>query len=191
MTYTLRKEPICALIAGALLAACASSPRPPAPTAVTPPAVVGVQAKQLTPEYWISRAPGASRTVLDRRAIAAQNSRMVQLDPSVRDLEELPRTLAAEEVRGWLENLSGYPDEEMWDGEGRKIERSTFDALVDNVALDTLPPTQPTRYGLAVKRGDLRTFPSSQRAYRSADDRDIDRFQESALFPGTPIVLAH
>lgn len=191
MKYTLRKEPICALIAGALLAACASPPRPPAPTAVPPPTVVGVKAIQLTPEYWVSRAPAASRTVLDRQAIAVQNSKMVQLDPTVRDLEQIPRTLPGDEVRGWVGNLSSYPDEELWDGEGRKLEPSTFDALASNVALDTVPATQPTRYGLAVKRGDLRTFPSSQRAYRSADDRDIDRFQESALFPGTPVVLAH
>jgi hypothetical protein len=29
------------------------------------------------------------------------------------------------------------------------------------------------------------------RAFRSSEDRDIDRFQESALFPGTPVVIAH
>jgi cell wall-associated NlpC family hydrolase len=42
-----------------------------------------------------------------------------------------------------------------------------------------------------VKRADLRTFPARLRAFKSRDDRDIDRFQESALFPGTPVVIAH
>ena len=42
-----------------------------------------------------------------------------------------------------------------------------------------------------MKRADLRTFPTLLRVFNSADDRDIDRFQESALFPGTPVVIAH
>src|SRR5262249_35573448 len=40
-------------------------------------------------------------------------------------------------------------------------------------------------------RADLRTFPTALRAFSRSDDRDIDRFQETALFPGTPVVIAH
>ncbi|HUQ10880.1 MAG TPA: SH3 domain-containing protein [Steroidobacteraceae bacterium] len=177
-----------------LLASCVSTSSGPAPTTVPPPAVVGVQAKQLQPGYWIARDSGASKTVLDRKDIAAQNARLVQVDPTVHDLEKLPSTLAADEVRSWIGKMSEYPDEELFDADGRKIERSTLDALVHNLALDTLPATQATRHGLIVKRADLRTFPGAQRAYRGDDghiDGDIDRFQESALFPGTPVVIAH
>ena len=54
----------------------------------------------------------------------------------------------------------------MFDAEGRKLERPEFDALMRNVALESVPETQPTRYGLVVKRADLRTFPSPMRGYR-------------------------
>jgi hypothetical protein len=60
-----------------------------------------------------------------------------------------------------------------------------------NLALDALPASVPTRYGLIVKRADLRTFPTLMRVYDSRDDTDIDRFQESALFPGTPVAIVH
>jgi hypothetical protein len=62
---------------------------------------------------------------------------------------------------------------------------------MDNVALDAVPASQATRYGMVVYRADLRTFPAPLRAFNSADDQDIDRFQESALFPGTPVAIAH
>lgn len=55
-------------------------------------------------------------------------------------------------------------------------------------------PNRPLHvYGLVVHRADLRTFPTRERVFNSAsaDDTDIDRFQESALFPGTPVVIAH
>jgi cell wall-associated NlpC family hydrolase len=51
--------------------------------------------------------------------------------------------------------------------------------------------THATRYGLVVQRAALRTFPTALRVFRSNDDADIDRFQESALFPGAPVVIAH
>jgi hypothetical protein len=44
---------------------------------------------------------------------------------------------------------------------------------------------------MVVQRADLRTFPSRLRVFNSSDDSDIDRFQESALFPGAPVVIAH
>ena len=47
------------------------------------------------------------------------------------------------------------------------------------VALESVPASQHARYGLVVKRADLRTFPSPMRGYDSAEDRDVDRFQET------------
>src|SRR3546814_2652342 len=44
---------------------------------------------------------------------------------------------------------------------------------------------------MVVHRADLRTFPTTTRVFSSDDDTDIDRFQESALFPGTPVAIVH
>ena len=177
------------VIVCSLLAACTSPP--PSHPDIPPHAVVGVKENQLAPEFWIARESNATRIVLDRSAIAAQNARLMSLDPTVRDLEKLPAALTASEVRSWIEKLSRYPDEELFGADGHKLERFEFDALMQSLALDSVSPNQHTRYGLVVKRANLRTFPSTVRAYSSAEDRDIDRFQESALFPGTPVVIAH
>ena len=37
----------------------------------------------------------------------------------------------------------------------------------------------------------MRAFPTTLRVFSSDDDADIDRFQESALFPGDPVVIVH
>jgi len=177
-------------IAFSFLSACASKPAVHSP-AIPSHAVVGVQDSQLRPEFWIAREPNAKKVVLDSRAIAEQNARLQHLDPTVHDLEKMPSMLNAADVRSWIEKISQPPDKELFGPEGRKLERPLLDALIQGIALESVPPAQHTRYGLVVKRADLRTFPSPQRAYSSADDHDIDRFQESALFPGTPVVIAH
>jgi len=177
-------------VASTLLAACASQQSPPVPV-IPPHSVVGVQENQLQPEFWIARSSNSKRIVLDSRAIAEQNARLLHLDPSVHDLEKFPQALAAADVRAWIGKLSEYPDKDLFDNQGRKLEKPDLDALIESTALESVPTSQPTRYGLVVRRADLRTFPTPMRAFNSADDRDIDRFQESALFPGTPVVIAH
>ena len=91
------------------------------------------------PEFWIARESNAKKIVLDSQAIAAQNARLLQLDPSVHDLEKFPSALTAADVRSWIEKLSQYPDEDMFDAAGRKLERSDFDALMNNIALESVP----------------------------------------------------
>src|SRR3546814_7312323 len=62
---------------------------------------------------------------------------------------------------------------------------------MDALNLKAIPGTQETRYGLVVHRADLRTFPATTRVFSSDGDTDIDRFQESALLPGTPEAIVH
>jgi len=180
-----------ALLACSLLSSCANQSPSQAPLAIPAHAVVGVQQEQLTPEFWIARESNAKKLVLDSQSIALQNARLLQLDPSVHDLEKMSGELTGAAVRSWIEKISQYPDEAMYDAVGHKLERPDFDALRHEVALESVPASQHARYGLVVKRADLRTFPSPTRGYDSAEDRDVDRFQETALFPGTPVLIAH
>ena len=74
----------------------------------------------------------------------------------------------ARSVSAWIEKLSEYPDEDLFDAEGRKLERRTSMHLMHNIALESVPASQPTRYGLVVQRADLRTFPTPLRVFNSA-----------------------
>ena len=176
------------LVTCAVVGACVS---PSEPAAIPDHGVIGVRDAHLDANYWIRREPAAGRTVLDENAIAAQNQRLTQLDPSVFDLEKLPATLERQQVVKWIEDMSSRPEVPMYDESGRALDAPTLDMLVASTAVDAVPASQATRYGLVVRRADLRTFPNRLRAFNSPDNADIDRFQESALFPGTPVAVAH
>ena len=170
------------------LAACATAPREPQ---IPAHGVIGVTDDHLDPEFWIRRGAG-SRLVLDTAAIEAQNAKLQQLDKSVHDVEAIPRTLNANDVSGWVERMSVRPTDTLYDEEGQPVQSSTLDELVANVNVAGIPATQSTRYGMVVRRSDLRTFPTRLRVFRSPDGgTDIDRFQEDALFTGTPVAVVH
>ncbi len=181
---------IAAVLAWAIGAASACAADP---VALPVPAhgVIGVEAPQLTPEFWIARLSQPDQIVLDPSTIAARNDKLLHVDGSMHDLRALPATLTREQVNGWIKAMSERPTRPLFDANGKLLSPEQIDLLLANLALPTIPESQPTRYGLVVHRADLRTFPSALRAYSRQDDHDIDRFQESALFPGTPVVIAH
>ena len=161
------------------------------PTTVPPSGVMGVGADQLTPAYWIGLQSQPNRVILDRAAIDAENASLLETDPSMHDLRALPKMLTRDQVAGWINDLSQRPDKSLFDVEGQSVSARTIDAIVDNRALANVPASQATRYGLIVQRASLRTFPTDLRVFSRKGDTDIDRFQESAEFPGTPVVIAH
>ena len=153
--------------------------------------VIGVDDAKLTPGYWIARLADPDRVVLDAAAIAADNARLRSVDPSMHDLRALPARLDRNVVEEWITQLSDDVDEPLYDVDGGAVSAAARAQWLANRAVDALPERIDTRYGLVVARADLRRFPTATRVFSEPGDTDIDRFQESALFPGTPVVVAH
>ncbi len=162
-----------------------------ATSAIPPSGVMGVGDAQLTPAYWVGLQKQADRVILTRAQIEAENAALLKTDPSMHDLHALPKTLTREQVAGWINALSERPTRPLYDVDGKPVPAATLDALVDNLALSDIPAQQSTRYGLVVRRASFRAFPGNLRVFSSKGDTDIDRFQETAEFPGVPVVIAH
>lgn len=153
--------------------------------------VPGVSEAQLDPDFWIKRQPAADAPLLDAATVAARNADMFARDASMHELTAMPATLTGTQVRSWIEGMSSRPTRTLYDMLGKEVPASTLDALAENLALDTIPASQPTRFGLVVARAPMRSFPTLQRVFSRTGDTDIDRWQESAEFPGTPVAIAH
>ncbi len=153
--------------------------------------VVAPDAPQLVPDYWIARLGDADATRLSPQAVAAQNARMAALDPHIEDLARLPASLPGHAVAASLGELSKRPAHTLYDVRGQALDAAAIDAIVANAAADALPATVTPRFGLTVARADLRSFPTTQRVFSTRGDIDIDRFQESALFPGDAVAVLH
>ncbi|MCJ0824416.1 SH3 domain-containing protein [Luteimonas sp. 50] len=188
---------VSAALAMTLLAAAPAWAREPVvPMQVPASGVIGVEEAYLSPEFWVSRlaqgdANAPDRVLMDRAAIDAQNAKLLRTDDSMHDLRALPATLDRATVAGWIEGLASAPSKPLYDEGGKPVPQPTLDAIVAGRALDAIPATQATRFGMAVRRAALRAFPTDLRVFSSDDDTDIDRFQESALFPGTPVAIVH
>lgn len=188
------KRPVFAALVLALALVHAPLPARDAPTAmlpIPPSGVLGVGDAQLTPDFWIGLQARPGQNILSRAQIDAQNAKLLKLDPTMHDLAALPATLPRAQVAGWIEHLSKRPAHALYDEHGQPVPTATLDKLMDDLALDAIPAQTTVRYGLVAGRAALRGFPTTLRVFSSSDDHDIDRFQESAEFPGTPVAIVH
>ncbi|UHQ19336.1 SH3 domain-containing protein [Lysobacter sp. KIS68-7] len=155
-------------------------------------AVPGVTDAQLDPAFWIKRlGPEADRVLLDAKGVDAANARMLADDPTIHDLATLPASVTKAQASEWIADLSSRPTRTLYDDKGKEIPAATLDGLVADANLAAVPDAITPRYALVTERASLRTFPSNLRAFTDNDDTDIDRFQESALFPGMPVAIVH
>lgn len=162
-----------------------------APPAIPAHGVIGVDEAQLVADYWIKRLADSERVILDPAAIAVQNAEVLHKDPSMHDLAALPMELARTRVLAWIDGISVRPTRALFDVDGEPIAAATLDALMRNVDREAVPQTQAQRHGVVVHRAALRSLPTALRVFSEAGNTDIDRFQESALFPGTPLLIVH
>jgi cell wall-associated NlpC family hydrolase len=153
--------------------------------------IPGVTDADLSTTTWVARLSDPDKVLLDSVAIGALNARIAQRDPSMHDIRHLPATLPRGQVNAWISQRSARPSRPLFDVDGHAIEPGMLDAILSNVAIDTIPVQVAPRYGMALRRTALRTFPTNLRAFSHAGDTDIDRFQESTLFPGDPLVVVH
>ncbi|KGE50857.1 SH3 domain-containing protein [Xanthomonas axonopodis pv. vasculorum] len=174
----------------ALALPCGGGPAPAATAVAQAPPFV-VNDAQLTPEYWIQRSSNAQTPRVNPAQIAEVNARLLREDASMHDIAQLPHALPATDVRARIDALSAIPTRPLYDADGRFLDTARLATLRNSLALDALPAQVPLRFALVVTRAALRTFPTAQRVFASHDDRDIDRFQESALYPGTPVAVLH
>ncbi len=153
--------------------------------------VIGVEAAQMSAAFWVDTADDADQVLMSQSAIVKQNANLMAKDPSMHELDKIPAKLDQAQIQAWIAGLSKAPQHTMYDSNGKPISKAEIAAFEAQLNLDAIPDSQATRYGMIVHRANLRNFPTNTRVFSAPDNTDIDRFQETGVFPGTPVVIAH
>ena len=191
-SFALRRLAPCLLAAAVTLftgtAPLAAAPLVPEHTFA---GVTGLREAFLDPAHWVAQLPDADRVILDRDGVAAQNARMRQLDTNIHDLRAVPAQLPRDWVVAQINKTSVAPTRTLYDVSGVEVSAKALRGVIANTALAKVPAQRAVKYGLVTHRAALRAFPTALRVFSSKGDTDIDRWQESAVFPGDAVAVLH
>lgn len=149
---------------------------------------------ELTPEYWIGKAENPVEILKSPEWIAAFNAEAFAVDPSMVDVAAYPERVSGADVEQLIRSVSKPYETELFyrdDPDERRVGEADYDRYRGALALDRIPGTVAPKFGLMLARSNMRSWPTRDFVIRSADTRDLDRFQENALFPGEQVVVLH
>ena len=153
--------------------------------------VPAVSEAQLSVDFWLERTRNAGQLLGDATAIERFNETLFASDPHMVELANFPRQLMGSEVRERILAISKPASAELQSPSGVVLDVDGYQRYTKNLGLEGIPASVGVGYALAVVRSNLRTYPTDDRWYKTGEDQNLDRFQESALFPGDAVAVLH
>lgn len=152
---------------------------------------IGLNAEKQSVDYWLKRTPDADRVLLQTSVIQDRNRRLLVSEPGMANWQTWPNRVPASDIRLRIETLSKRPVTALFKTASASVSSEEIDGWINNLNLEDIQDADDRLFGMVVKRSALRRFPTDQRAFDSKGGIDIDRLQESAVFPGTPVAVLH
>ncbi len=154
----------------------------------------GVTAEMSDPAFWSSRQEDPREVILTQEEIQAVNAGIIEKSGTmVMDLKSAPETFNGpaqnEAIRTSATADAQYYSGWTYGADGKKIEWSGFQAMIDNCIDPRATADMPVRYGVAVKRTVLQVFPSDCPLMDDPADPDFDYQSLSAVCVNDPVLI--
>ena len=147
--------------------------------------------KQLNAQYWQAKLTSDEGMSMKNSEVASFNEQLFATNPHMVDPLSIPASLTKANLVERISSISSIPSGARFYADGKALTEQDFKVYVDNLNIATLKPNNPVRFGLVATRSVLRTFPTLDRVFNEEMDLDLDRFQETAVFPGEVVAILH
>lgn len=146
--------------------------------------------EMLNADFWINKLHDGDRIIMQFEEIEKFNLRNTKKVDAVYDLRTYNDKLTEEELKAYIKEYS-IPNVDMYDVQGKKIEKDFYDKIVENTNIEEISKSNNIKYGITVKNTSLRSFPTSRAIFKAADDVEFDRFQETGCQAVEPVLVLH
>ena len=154
-------------------------------------ATPGVTPEMLYADFWIANTTDADTILMDWEAITKFNRIALDEEKTLVDLADYPKTLSGSKVAELAKSISSRPRSARFHRFGAELGDADYERYFNNMALESIPKTVNVRFGVAVERGLIRTFPTADKVTNSWKDPEVDMFVETAIYPGEAVAVLH
>ncbi|MDJ0919234.1 MAG: NlpC/P60 family protein [Woeseiaceae bacterium] len=140
-------------------------------------------------DFWIDRTEHPDEVLADRSEISRLVRDAFRDDPNLVDLANYPDTLPGSTVAECIRSVSKQDTVDLYYHDGDLVSTADYARYEENLNLGGLTDTTVVRFGIVLRRADMRTWPTRDEVMRSRETADLDRFQENALFPADVVAI--
>jgi hypothetical protein len=150
-----------------------------------------ISIQQLNAQYWQSKLADHQGMSMKNSQINVFNQQLFANNENMVQPLDTPTTISEATLTDKITSISKVPNSPRFYADGTQLNQQHFKNYLNNINLESVKKTNPVQFGLVVKRAALRTFPTLDRVFNEQMDLDLDRFQESAVFPGEAVAILH
>lgn len=153
--------------------------------------VPAMEEAMLSPDFWVARLPDTEPRMTPAQ-VRQFNQRAFAVDANMHDLDQLPDSLSRERLLSLINTVSRPASSARYHaGSGERVSDRDYRRWSAMANLEAIKAYNPVRWGLAVSRSSMRSFPTAERVLKTPEDIHLDRFQETAVFPGERLAILH
>lgn len=148
----------------------------------TYPALIG-------PDYWTKNNTNGEKVVLDAEGIKNLNSSVRAVSRTVVNMSSYPTEVNGNSLTTKILNYQVLEDDLYLNG--KKVSDNYKNILRTQTNVNKIPATVAVRYGVVVRRANIRNLPTGQGLFYYAGDTEFDALQETVMDPGEPVAVLH
>ncbi|MBN8431992.1 SH3 domain-containing protein [Microbulbifer salipaludis] len=149
-----------------------------------------LQERMLRPEFW-QRRLSSDAARLRAEEIQTLNAKSLGSDPFLNNLDQFPSDVSGDRVIDMINQVSRPASSPRYRVDGSLFTERDYAQLDAAVQRSAVPEQVKVRWGVVVERASMRSYPTDTRVLKNAGDMDLDRFQETGVFPGQRLAILH
>jgi cell wall-associated NlpC family hydrolase len=153
--------------------------------------IEGITEPMLHPQFWKNKIQAEQGPLLSVAQIMRQNKRLFATSPYMNDLASHPKQISKQQLTQLISSVSNVPESDRYYSDGTKVSKQNYSDYLESLNLKNLAEQQPVQYAMVVKRTDMRSFPTHDAVFKTTESINLDRFQETALFPTEVVAILH
>jgi len=153
--------------------------------------VINMSEIQLSPHHWVDKLTQDNTPLMSQENIAQFNQNLIHTNPHIVDPLTMPALISKDQLLEKIASISKPSKQKRFYDNGQELSDKDYALYIENTNQSVVEAENTVAFGLVLTRSVLRTFPTLDRVFKWGKDRDLDRFQESGLFPGDAVAILH
>ena len=152
--------------------------------------IPGVSEEMLDASFWLSGIKDQHDLIMTPGQIERYNRQGFRDCEALKDLHVYPGAISGERLQQLIRKVSTRPKSKRY-LDGKEVSDDFYAALDKQLNLEQISNLTPVRFGITVKRTEMRVFPTADRVFAEPADFESDMFIETALYPVEPLAILH
>jgi cell wall-associated NlpC family hydrolase len=153
--------------------------------------VPDISSHQLNAQFWQTKLKNNEVMSMQHQDVAAFNQQLFTSNPYVVNPLASPASFDKAALIDKIHSISSVPSSARFYADGTQLKEQDFKVYTDNLNIQGVKTHNEVKFGLVTQRSSLRTFPTLDRVFNQSMDFDLDRFQETGVFPSEAVAILH